>query len=413
MRQSELFSKTLRENPKDEKSISAQLLIRAGFINKLSAGVYVFLPLGFKVLKRIEDVISQEMESIGGQRILMSVLVPKKNWEQSGRWKTFEELYKLKGKSSQEYALGSTHEEVIVPLLKKYIVSYKDLPCYVYQIQTKFRDEIRAKSGILRTREFDMKDLYSFHRNEQDLDNYYEKAKKTYLKILERMDLKDKSYLTLASGGTFCKFSNEYQVATSAGEDTIYVCKNCGYAINREIKNNYPKCPQCGKKDFKTEKTIEVGNIFKLKTNFSKPFDFQFIDKDGSRKLVVMGCYGIGPSRLMGAIVEVFNDEKGIIWPKEVAPFDIHLIQIGDNQKIKKESQKIYQILKKQGKEVLFDDRNDKTPGEKFTDADLIGIPIRIVVSQKTLEKDSVEIKPRNKKQTKLVKIKDLSKFRV
>ena len=410
MKQSQLFTKTLRQAPKDEKCLSARLLLRAGFVAKLSAGVYILLPLGLRVLQNIQKIISQEIENIGGQRLLMSVLIPKKNWQQTGRWKTFEELYKVKGKNNQEYGLGSTHEEVVVPLVQKYVSSYKDLPCYVYQIQTKFRDEIRVKSGILRTREFDMKDLYSFHINEKDLGRYYEKVKNTYLKILKRMGLKSQTYLCLASGGSFSKFSHEFQTITSAGEDLIHICQNCGLAINQEIKQGYPKCPQCGKKEFKKEKAIEVGNIFKLKTKYTEPFDFQFVDKDGARKLVIMGCYGIGPSRLMGTIVEVHNDKKGIIWPKEAAPFDVHLIQVENSQKVKKEAEKIYQNLQKQGIEVLYDDR-DKTAGEKFTDADLIGIPVRIVVSERTLKTNSVEIKERNKQETKLVRISHLSQF--
>ena len=294
MRQSQLFTKTIREASKDEKSLNAQLLLRAGFIDKLSSGVYTFLPLGFRVLEKIEKIISQEIESINGQRILMPTLVSKKNWQQTGRWKAFEELYKVKGKGGQEYGLGSTHEEVIVPVVQKYVSSYKNLPCYVYQIQTKFRDEIRVKSGILRTREFDMKDLYSFHKDEKDLDKYYEKVKKTYFDILKRMGLKDKTYLTLASGGTFSKFSHEFQTITPAGEDIVHICQNCGLAVNEEIKKDHSKCFQCGRREFKKEKVIEVGNIFKLGTKYTKPFNFQFTDKDGSKKLVVMGCYGIG-----------------------------------------------------------------------------------------------------------------------
>ncbi|MCK4454047.1 prolyl-tRNA synthetase [Candidatus Parcubacteria bacterium] len=411
MKQSELFTKTLREAPKDERSISVQLLIRAGFVDKLAAGVYTFLPLGFRVLEKIQNIISQEIENIGGKRILMPVLVPKTNWQQTGRWKSFKELFKIKGKSDQEYGLGPTHEEVIAPLIQKYVSSYKDLPCYVYQIQTKFRDEIRVKSGILRTREFDMKDLYSFHRDENDLDRYYEKARKAYFNIFKRMGLKNKTYLTLASGGSFSKFSHEFQTITLAGEDIIHICQNCGLAINQEIKKDYPECPECHKKGFKKEKAIEIGNIFKLKTKYTKPFDFEFIDKDGSKKLVIMGCYGIGLTRLMGTIAEVHNDKNGIIWPKKVAPFNTHLIQIGNNNKVKQQAEKLYKDLRKQEVEVLYDDREDKSPGEKFADADLIGIPIRIVISERTFKRDCVELKKRNEKKIKLVKIKYLSQF--
>ncbi|MCK4474066.1 prolyl-tRNA synthetase [Candidatus Parcubacteria bacterium] len=410
MKQSQIFCKTLRQAPKDEKCVSARLLIRAGFVAKLSAGVYTFLPFGLRVLEKIQKIISEEIEEINGKRILMPVLVPKKNWQKTGRWDSFKELFKVKGKNNQEYGLGSTHEEVIAPLVQQYVSSYKDLPCYVYQIQTKFRDEIRAKSGILRTREFDMKDLYSFHTDEKDLDRYYEKVKNTYFKILKRMGLRAQTYLCLASGGSFSKFSHEFQTITPAGEDIIYICENCGLAINQEIKAEYPKCPECGKKEFKKEKAIEVGNIFKLKTKYTEPFNFQFIDKDGSKKLVIMGCYGIGPSRLMGTIVETHNDEKGIIWPKEIAPFQVHLIQIENTQKIKNVAEKLYNDLQKQGVEVLYDDR-DKTAGEKFADADLIGIPLRIVISKKTLETNCVEIKNRGEEKIQLVKIKELSQF--
>jgi len=411
MKQSQLFTKTLREAPKDERSISSKLLIRAGFIDKLSAGIYTFLPLGFRVLEKIEKIISEEIEVINGKRILMPVLVPKTNWQQTGRWKTFEELYKVKGKGSQEYGLGSTHEEVVVPVVQKYVSSYKDLPCYVYQIQTKFRDEIRVKSGILRTREFDMKDLYSFHKDEKDLDKYYEKVKKTYFNILKRTGLRDKTYLTLASGGTFSKFSHEFQTITQAGEDIIHICQNCGLTINQEIKKDYPECPECHKKGFKKEKAIEIGNIFKLKTKYTKPFNFQFTDKDGSKKLVVMGCYGIGHSRLMGTIAEIHNDKNGIVWPKEVAPFNAHLIQIGNSNEINKQTKKVYNAFEKQGIEVLYDDREDKSPGEKFADADLIGIPLRIVVSKRTLAKNCVEIKKRSKTKIELVKLNLLNSY--
>lgn len=404
MRQSKLFTKTVKQAPKDEKSVNAQFLIRAGFVDKLSAGVYVFLPTGLRVLEKIEKIICEEIQAIGGQRILMPALVPKKNWEQTNRWKIFEELYKVKGKSGQEYGLGATHEEVIVPLVQKYVSSYKDLPCYVYQIQDKFRDELRAKSGILRSKEFVMKDLYSFHTSEKDLDIYYEKAKKAYFKIFKRCGIGLQTHLTLASGGSFSKYSHEFQTITPAGEDTIYICENCGLGINKEIKQEHSKCPECGKTKFRQEKAIEVGNIFKLRTKYTEPFNFFFTAQDGSKKLVEMGCYGIGLPRLMGAVVEIHHDDKGIIWPKEIAPYQAHLIQIGNNLKIKKQTEKVYQDLEKQGIEILYDDREDKSPGEKFADADLMGIPYRIVVSEKTLEKNCVEVKQRNKKQIRLIK---------
>jgi prolyl-tRNA synthetase len=412
MRQSKLFIKTIREAPRDEPSINAQLLIRAGFINKLAAGIYTFLPLGFLVLKKIENIIREEMLKIGGQELSMPVLHPKKLWQKTGRWETMDVLYKL-NKEGGEFALGPTHEEVVVPLAKQFIRTYKDLPAYFFQIQVKFRKEKRARSGLLRCREFLMKDLYSFHEDEKDLQDYYKKVENAYFKIFKRTGIGKKTFLTYASGGTFSKFSHEFQTVAQTGEDTIYICQKCSQAINKEIKSQVSDCPNCGGKRFLKEKAIEVGNIFQLKTKFSDPFGLHFIDKSGKRKLVLMGCYGIGLGRLMGTLVELFHDEKGIIWPEGVAPFLAHLIPIEGTSKIKKETERIYKVLVGQKKsfEILYDDRDNKTPGEKFIDADLIGIPYRLVVSQKTLRKKSVEIKKRDRKTPKLIKIGKLKKF--
>jgi len=404
MLQSKLFLKTKRKISK-EKAISARLLIRGGFIEKLASGIYNFLPLGFLVLKKIERIIREEMKKIGGQEILLATLHPKEIWEKTGRWEKMGDLYKIKENGSQ-FALGPTHEEVITPLVKKYISSYKDLPVFLFQIQTKFRKELRAKGGLLRTKEFLMKDLYSFHATKEDLDSYYEKVKEAYFKIFERCNIKEKTYLTFASGGTFSKFSHEFQTICESGEDTIFICQKCKQAINKEIKLQTKSCPNCGSKKFKKEKAIEVGNIFKLMTKFSKPFELTFLNKEGKREYVLMGCYGIGLGRLMATIVEVNHDKKGIIWPGEVAPFLIHLIPIGNVRKV---SDKIYKNLKEKF-EILYDDREKESPGEKFQDADLIGIPLRLVVSEKTLKKNSVEIKLRKEKKVKLVKIKSLKR---
>lgn len=411
MFQSQLFTKTTKEFPKDEVSRSAQLLIKAGFIDKLTAGVYNFLPLGLRVLDKIEKIISEEMERISGQRILMPGLIPKKNWEITERWGNFDALFKLKGQNEMEYALGATHEEVVVPLMKNYISSYKDLPLAVFQIQNKFRNELRTKSGILRTREFLMKDLYSFHASEKDLDDYYEKVKKSYEKIFEKTGIASKTYLTLASGGTFSEYSHEFQTITSSGEDSIFVCPKCRIAINKEIIGKTNQCWKCSKNLSQEEKAIEVGNIFKLKDKYSKPFDLNFVDKDGKKKTVLMGCYGIGLPRLMGAVVEVWNDDKGIIWPESIAPFKVHLIPIEKSQKVRKVSQEIYQTLQKEGLEVLYDDRQDETAGEKFADCDLFGIPYRIIVSEKSLKNGCLEVKERNETKVKLVKIKKIVNF--
>ncbi|MBC7074054.1 hypothetical protein H5T58_01555, partial [Candidatus Parcubacteria bacterium] len=387
MRQSLLLFKVQKEKEK-ETAKSAILLERGSFLHQLSSGVYNFLPLGFRVLKKIEKIIREEMEKIGAQELILAALHPKELWHKTGRWEKMSDLYKLK-ENHKEWALGPTHEEVITPLVKNFIHSYRDLPISLFQIQLKFRKELRPKSGLLRTKEFLMKDLYSFHANEQDLDNFYEKVKESYFRIFERVDIAKDTFLTLAGGGTFSDFSHEFQTKCEFGEDQIFVCKNCHFAINRQIKDQFDKCPECQGKEFFLEKTIEVGNIFKLKTRFSEVFDLKYLSQDGKKKLVWMGCYGIGLGRLMATIVERHFDEKGIIWPKEVAPYLLHLIPIG---KVKKEAEKLYFSLLKDF-EILYDDREKMSPGEKFFDADLIGIPIRLVLSERTLKKKGVEIK--------------------
>lgn len=405
MLQSKLFAKTRKEAPKDEVSINAKLLIRAGFIDKLMAGNYTYLPLGLRVLKKIENIVREEMVAAGGQELLMPSLHPKENWAQTGRWNTLDSLFKFTSHYSKiELALGPTHEEIISPLVKKFNLSYKDLPLYLFQIQTKFRDEKRAKSGILRGREFLMKDLYSFHSSESDLNVYYEKMKTHYKNIFNKCGIGEKTYLTFASGGTFSKYSHEFQAVTSAGEDAIFLCEKCGIAVNSEIINEqHPPaggCPKCGNQDLKEEKAIETGNIFMLKTKYSDPFDLEFTDEKGVKNPVIMGCYGIGLSRLMGAIVEIHNDERGIIWPKTVAPYQVHLLELDGKSaaadSVKNFTKKVYDDLQSKGLEVLYDDRNDASAGEKFADADMIGIPYRLVVSEKTVKQNSVEIKKRN-----------------
>jgi len=410
MRQSQLFTRTIKEAPKEEISINARFLTQAGFIDKLMAGVYSFLPFGFLVLKKIEEIIRQEMNKIGGQEILLPALHPKANWQQAKRW-GYSEMFKLKNREGKDFSLGWTHEEIITPLVRKFISSYKDLPVFIYQIQDKFRDELRVKSGLFRGREFIMKDLYSFHADEKDLDRYYEIVKRAYFRILKRCGLEKQTFLTLASGGNFSKYSHEFQTLTPAGEDEIYICSKCRLAVNKEIiKEEKNQCPNCGNKNLEIKKSIEVGNIFKLKDKFSRAFDFKFKTRDGKEKLALMGCYGMGLSRLMGAIAEVYHDNNGIIWPEEVAPFQVHLISLMGT---KRESEKLYRdLLKQKGRriEVLYDDRDDKSAGEKFAEADLIGIPLRVVVSEHTLQKNCVEIKRRSERKTKLIKIKEIEK---
>lgn len=403
MRQSQLFTKTIKELPKDETSYNAQALIRAGFIDKVAAGVYSYLPLGKRVLDKICNIIREEIDAIGGQEILMASLIPKENMEATNRWDNFDVLFRLIGGDNKEYALGATHEEIVTPLAKKYICSYKDLPFGVYQIQTKFRNEKRAKAGLLRGREFLMKDLYSFHTSQDDLDAYYDKATEAYKKIYYRLGLGEITYFTYAAGGTFAKYSHEFQTLAVAGEDLIYICEKCHIAINKEIISEQASCPSCGNKKLTEKKAIEVGNIFKLGTKFSSAFNMVYMDAGGQEKVPVMGCYGIGPSRIMGTIVETCHDEKGIIWPEFVAPFKIHLISLNQNE----EAEKVYYNLIQAGFEVLFDDR-DKAAGEKFADADLIGCPIRLVISTKTLKDKSAEIKHRLKTESEIVLLADL-----
>lgn len=405
MRQSQLFTRTIKELPKDETSFNAQTLIRAGFIDKVATGVYSFLPLGLRVLNKIREIIREEMEAVGGQEISMTAFASKEMWSATGRFDTMDVLFKLAGSDQKEYVLNPTHEEVVTPLASKFVTSYKDLPFSVFQIQTKFRNEKRAKAGLMRGREFLMKDLYSFHANQEDLDNYYEKVLVSYTRIFDRVGLGDLTYMTYASGGTFSKYSHEFQTLTDAGEDIIYTCQKCKMAINKEIIDDQNTCPKCGNADLKVEKAVEVGNIFKLGTRYSTPFDLTYMDASGQKQTVIMGCYGIGLSRVMGTIVEVCHDEKGIVWPETVAPFKVHLISLNQNEK----AEEIYQELKAAGLEVLFDDR-DKGAGEKFADADLIGCPIRLVLSAKTLENNSIEFKYRKEADSKNIPLSDLIK---
>lgn len=400
MRYSQIFPKTLREAPSEAESINAKLLTRAGFIHQEMAGVYSFLPLGWRVLNKIENIVRDEMNKVGAQELFLPGLHPKKNWEITGRWDSFDALFKLKSRFDQEYALGPTHEEILYPLVKHYISSYKDLPLSLYQIQTKFRDEPRAKGGLLRGREFRMKDLYSFHATSKDRDEYYEVMRKAYLATFARLGLD--AIETKATGGTFSDLSLEFQVACEAGEDVIFVCQSCKIAVNKELSSK-TKCPTCGG-ETKETKAAEVGNIFPLKDKFSKDFNLTFKDRDGQEKLVFAGCYGIGTSRTMGVLVEVFCDDRGIVWPEKVAPYQCHLVQVtSEKSKVKSLGEEIYEKLQKAGVEVLYDDREEVSAGERFTDADLIGIPVRLVVSEKT--EDKIEWKKRTEDKTELVTI--------
>ncbi|MBT5337998.1 hypothetical protein HN858_00860 [Candidatus Falkowbacteria bacterium] len=410
MRQSKLFTKTIKELPKDEVSTNASLLIRAGFVDKLMAGVYSYLPLGLRVLDKVKKIVREEMEVIDGQEILMPALTPKEIWQKTGRWESPgpEVMFQLKGRSEKDYGLGWTHEEVVTPLVQKFVKSYKDLPVAVYQIQDKFRNEPRAKSGILRGLEFSMKDLYSFHLNEEDMWQYYEKSKGAYLNVFKRCGLNAK--IVEASGGDFSKYSHEFQVFTDSGEDTVFYCDKCDFAQNDEICEVKigDKCPKCGGQILEA-KAIEVGNIFPLKTKYSTAFNFKYTDKDGKEQPVIMGCYGIGPSRVMGSVIEVHHDDKGMIWPESIAPFKVHLLFLGKDAKIKAVSDKLYDELQQAGIEVLYDDR-EESAGVKLNDSDLLGMPYRIVVSEKTLAQESIEFKQRNQEKMELIKLNQIVK---
>jgi prolyl-tRNA synthetase len=402
-----------KESPKDEESYNAQILVRAGFVEKVMAGVYAFLPLGLRVLKNIERIVREEMNALGAHEILMPVLGPKDQWQKTGRWESLDVLFKVIARDKKEYALGPTHEEIVVPIGQKAIFSYRDLPFGLYQIQTKFRDEPRAKSGLLRGREFLMKDLYSFHASVEDLELYYARALDAYKKIFARLGLN--ALQVEASGGSFSKYSHEFQVLTPSGEDEIIHCDSCAFAQNREINENKKGdvCPRCGG-SLMVSAGSEVGNIFQLKTKYSTPFGLSYTDESGNQQEVQMGCYGIGISRLMGVIAELYNDEKGLIWPETVAPFKVHTIALtGTDEKqntiILSRARFIYDTLVAQGIEVLYDDRTNISAGQKFAESDLFGIPLRIVISQKTGEK--VEIKKRNETKTELVDENEITRY--
>jgi len=393
-----LFGKTAREAPKDETSSNAQLLIKAGFVEKLFAGVYELLPLGLVTVKKISQIVREEMNEIGGQEVSLTTLQPKELWDESGRWEKLKgAMYQLKDSSGKDLGLGFTHEEPMVSLVRSRVNSYKDLPIYLYQIQSKFRDEPRPRSGLIRGREFLMKDLYSFNRSKEELDSFYEKAAEAYKKVFGRVGLQ--TIYTEAAGGVFTKENtHEFQVLSEAGEDTIFVCEKCDYSVNKEIATVKAddKCPKCGGK-VKEERGIEVGNIFRFGTTYAESMNMNFTDEKGKKQPVYLGSYGIGITRTLAAIVEVHHDEKGIIWPASVAPAEIHLISLGD----KEEAEKLYKKLVQMRKEVLFDDR-DVSAGVKLTDADLIGIPERWVLSEKTLVERSVEVKKRNEEKSSL-----------
>jgi len=411
MKQTNLFTKTRREAPKDEVSKNAQLLIRAGFINKEMAGVYSFLPLGLRVLNKIIEIIREEMNSIGGQEVHLTALQEKKTWEATNRWsdEVVDNWFKTKLKNGSETGLAFTHEEPLTLLMRDHIRSFRDLPSAVYQFQTKFRNEERAKSGVMRCREFLMKDLYSFNVDIESHNEFYEKAKKAYVRVFDRVGLGGETYITFASGGSFSKYSHEFQTVTDAGEDIIYVHEGKRIAVNKEVLTDEVLADLgIARSDLVEKKAVEVGNIFSLGTKFSNALGLNFKDKEGKVTPVIMGSYGIGPARVMGTVAETWSDEKGLVWPESIAPFAVHLVALfNESGTVKNSADELYEKLTAKGIEVLYDDR-DITAGEKFGDSDLVGIPKRYVISEKTLKEDCVEFKDRMTGKVEMMKMSDL-----
>ena len=409
MRYSKFIGRSLREVPKEAEALSHRLLLKAGYVDQLMAGVYTFLPLGRRVMRKIEEIIREEMEGIGGQEILMPALQKKEQWLESGRWDGPGEidppLFKFEDRAGRETALGPTHEEIVTDLARRFISSYKDLPLAVFQIQTKFRNEMRPTGGVLRTREFAMKDLYSFHASEEDLDRYYQDVLKAYERIFARCGLK--VLVVAAHSGTIGgSESHEFMLPADSGEDKALYCEHCDFASNLHKSGELKSCPDCGQAIF-TSAAIELAHIFKLGTVYSKKMKAFFVDADGSRKPVVMGCYGIGLARIMAAAIEnkSGHDEQGIIWPKELTPFDVHLVSLEGGQEA---AETLYDAMEKSGLEVLYDDR-DEAAGVKLTDADLIGVPVRVLVSKKSLAAGGVEVSRRPDGKAEVVTVEKLA----
>jgi prolyl-tRNA synthetase len=398
VRRSQLFTKTRKQLPADETARNAQLLIQAGFIHKEMAGVYVFMPLGLRVLENIKSVVREEMDSLGGQEVQMTVLQPKEIWEKTDRWDDakVDNWFKTKLSSGTELGVGLTHEEPIVDMLSDYVDSYKDLPVLVYQIQSKFRNELRAKSGLLRGREFVMKDMYSFARTQAEHDELYEKVAAAYHRIYQRLGIGDITYRTYADGGIFTsRFSDEYQMLSSIGEDTIYVDEEIRLAVNKEVIDDERLArTDVDKSKLQERQAIEVGNIFPLESKYTDALGVYYVDENGKKQSIIAGCYGIGVSRLVGALAEHFADDKGLVWPENIAPFRVYIASIGSSTSVVEESSRLYEVLVSNNVSVLYDDR-DVRPGEKFADADLMGIPYRIVVSERTMESGKHEVKKR------------------
>jgi len=410
MKYSQFFTKTKKESPADETSKNAQLLIRAGYIYKVMAGVYAYTPLGLRVIEKIKQIVREEMNAIDGQELIMTNLQPREVWETTSRWddKVVDIWFKTKLKDNTEVGLAWSHEEAIIEMMKQYVESYKDLPISVYQFQTKLRNELRAKSGIMRGREFVMKDMYSMSLDAAQHDRYYNLVSEAYKKIFNRLGIGKETFITFASGGSFTKFSHEFQTICEAGEDVIYLHEGKNIAVNEEVLDE-KNLQSLGIKqeELKAVKTAEVGNIFNFGTQKSEEMDFSFLNEEGKKQYVHLGSYGIGITRVMGVIVEKSNDERGIIWPEAVAPFKVHLVGLDlQDSAVKKQAEDVYQSLQDHGVEVLYDDREEVTAGTKFADYDLIGIPYRLVVSKKS--GGQIEMKKRVEKDSTMISFDDL-----
>ena len=410
MRLSELFTKTRKSVPADELALNAQLLIKAGFIHKEMAGVYSYLPLGLRVLENIKSIVRAEMNSLGAQEIIMSSLQRKELWEQTNRWSNdvVDIWFKSRMQNGNEVGFGWSHEEPITEMMKEFLTSYRDLPKVVYQFQTKMRNEIRSKSGIMRTREFLMKDLYSFSTTEEAHQLFYNAVSEVYLKIYKQVGLGSFTFLTFASGGAFTQFSHEFQTVTESGEDTIYLDREKKIAVNQEVyTDEVLKSLKLNKSSLEKVKAAEVGNIFSFGSHKAEQLGLYYTDEAGETKPVITGSYGIGVTRLMGVVAEHFADEKGLVWPLNLAPAKVIICRLGDTASIVKKADHLYKYLTELGIEVIYDDR-DLRAGEKFADADLIGIPYRVVISQQNASSKQFELKKRTSSESQLVSITEL-----
>lgn len=406
MRLSELFTKTRKDIPADETAKNAQLLIRAGYIHKEMAGVYAYLPLGLRVIERIKEIVREEMNAVGGQELIMTSLQRKELWETTDRWddEKVDVWFKSQLKNGTEVGFGWSHEEQITNMMKSYIASYRDLPVYVYQFQTKLRNELRSKSGIMRGREFVMKDMYSYTTDEKKHQAFYDATIEAYMRVFERVGLGEDTYVTVASGGPFTdKFSHEFQTISEAGEDVIYLHKDKEIAINEEdMTDENLKRIGVEKSELTRHKAAEVGNIFSFGGGKSEELGLVFTDENGHEKPVILGSYGIGVTRLMGVIVEHFSDDAGIVWPEAVAPARVYIARLSDDAEVVKEADNLYEQLTSEHISVLYDDR-DVRAGEKFADADLLGIPYRVVVSKKSTQAGKHEYKKRKSHEPELL----------